>query len=162
LEAPLTNGFVKDTFLLWLKFYCHRRTVARSIRQFHDPTGEIRRRRRGASSDVDNYLARSREASTRKLGSPFDEPAHERPLPSRNLKWMEVHFTPEQEAQLAQIAAKFGTNPERLVKDVLARYLDAEARFLAAVKEGLAAAEHGEFIDEKEMDARFERMLHET
>ena len=29
---------------------------------------------------------------------------------------MEVHFTPEQEAQLAQIATKAGTDAERLVK----------------------------------------------
>jgi len=32
----------------------------------------------------------------------------------RNLKAMRVHFTPEQEAQLAQIATKEGTNAERL------------------------------------------------
>ena len=72
---------------------------------------------------------------------------------------MEVHFTPEQEAQLAQIATKTGTNPERLVKDILVRYLDDEARFLAAVEKGIVAAERGEFIEEEEMDARFERML---
>jgi hypothetical protein len=53
---------------------------------------------------------------------------------------MEVHFTPEQEAQLAQIASKEGTNPERLVKEVLARYLDDEARFLAAVEKGDSAS----------------------
>ncbi len=72
---------------------------------------------------------------------------------------MEVQLTPEQEAQLAQIAVKAGTNPERLVKDVLARYLDDEARFLAAVEKGIAAAERGEFIEEEEMDARIERMF---
>lgn len=37
---------------------------------------------------------------------------------------MEVHFTPEQEAQLAQIAFKAGTDPEHLVKDVVLRLLD--------------------------------------
>ncbi len=72
---------------------------------------------------------------------------------------MEVHFTPEQEARLTQIAAKAGTDPERLVKDVLIRYLDDEARFLAAVEKGIAAAERGEFIEEEEMDARIERMF---
>jgi predicted transcriptional regulator len=72
---------------------------------------------------------------------------------------MEVQLTPEQEAQLAQIAVKAGTNPERLAKDVLVRYLDDEARFLAAVEKGLAAAERGEFIEEEEMDARIERMF---
>lgn len=36
---------------------------------------------------------------------------------------MEVHFTPEQEAQLAQIATITGTNPEHLVKDAALRLL---------------------------------------
>lgn len=39
---------------------------------------------------------------------------------------MEVHFTPEQEAQLAHIATKAGTDPEHLVKDVVLRLLDEE------------------------------------
>jgi hypothetical protein len=30
---------------------------------------------------------------------------------------MEVHFTPEQETQLSQIATRAGTDTERLVKD---------------------------------------------
>jgi predicted transcriptional regulator len=78
---------------------------------------------------------------------------------SRILKAMEVHFTPEQEAQLALMATKAGTRPERLAKDVLIRYLDDEARFLAAVERGIAAAERGEFIEEEEMDARIEHMF---
>jgi predicted transcriptional regulator len=72
---------------------------------------------------------------------------------------MEVHFTPEQEAQIAEIATKTGRDPENLVKDILARYIDDEARFLAAVEQGLVAAERGEFIEEDEMDARVERMF---
>src|SRR5258706_16042058 len=72
---------------------------------------------------------------------------------------MEVHLTPEQEAQLAQIATTAGTDPERLVTNVVTRYLDEEARFLAAVEKGLAAAERGEFIEEEEMDARLEAMF---
>jgi len=72
---------------------------------------------------------------------------------------MEVHFTPEQETQLAQMATKAGTAPERLVTAVVARYLNEEARFLAAVEKGIAAAEHGEFIEEEEMDARLEAMF---
>jgi predicted transcriptional regulator len=72
---------------------------------------------------------------------------------------MEVQFTPEQQAQLSQIATKAGTLPERLVMNVVARYLDGEAHFLAAVEKGLAAAERGEFIEEEEMDARVEAMF---
>jgi predicted transcriptional regulator len=72
---------------------------------------------------------------------------------------MEVHFTPEQQAQLAQIATKAGTVPERLVTNVVTPYLDEEARFRAAVEKGRAAAERGEFIEEEEMDARVEAMF---
>jgi predicted transcriptional regulator len=36
-------------------------------------------------------------------------------------------------------------------------YLDEEARFLAAVEKGIAAAERGEIIEEEEMDAGLER-----
>ena len=72
---------------------------------------------------------------------------------------MEVHFTPEQQAQIAQVATKAGTVPEQLVTNVVVRYLDEEARFLAAVEKGLQAAARGEFIEEGEMDARLEAMF---
>ncbi len=78
---------------------------------------------------------------------------------SATLNPMELHFTPEQEAQLAQIATKEGTDPERLVKDAALRLLEEDARFRAAVREGIAQADRGEFIEEKEMDARLEQML---
>ena len=85
------------------------------------------------------------------------------PLPptrfSRTLKLMNVHFTRDQEARLARIATETGTVPEELVTNVVARYLDEEARFLAAVEKGIAAANRGEFIEEEEMNARIERMF---
>lgn len=42
---------------------------------------------------------------------------------------------------------------------VVARYLNEEARFLAAVEKGIAAARRGEFTEEEEMDARLEAMF---
>jgi predicted transcriptional regulator len=75
------------------------------------------------------------------------------------LRIRELHFTPEQLAQLAQMATKAGTKPEQLVADVVARFLDEKTRFLAPVETGIAAAERGEFIEEEEMDARVERMF---
>jgi predicted transcriptional regulator len=72
---------------------------------------------------------------------------------------MEVHFTPEQEAQLQQIAANAGTNAERLVKEAALRLLDSNARFRALVRKGVAQADRGELIEEQEMDARLEQML---
>ena len=72
---------------------------------------------------------------------------------------MEVHFTPEQEAQLAQIATSTGTDAERLVKNAALRVLEEDARFRAAVREGVAQADRGEFLEEEEMDTRLEQML---
>jgi predicted transcriptional regulator len=72
---------------------------------------------------------------------------------------MEVSFTAEQEAQLARMATKSGTDAPHLVKDAALRLLEADARFRAAVREGIAQADRGEFIEEEEMDARFEQML---
>ena len=77
----------------------------------------------------------------------------------RILKGMEVHFSPEQQAQIAEIATKAGTDSERVVANLVARYLNEEARFLAAVQNGITAAERGEFIEEEEMDARLEAMF---
>ncbi len=72
---------------------------------------------------------------------------------------MEVHFTPEQEARLSHIAASAGTDAERLVKDAALRLLEEDARFRAAVREGIDQADRGEFIEEAEMNARLEQML---
>ena len=72
---------------------------------------------------------------------------------------MEVQFTPEQQAQLAKIASQSNTAPERVVSNMVARYLDEEARFLAAIEKGIAAADRGDFIEEEEMDARLEAMF---
>ena len=72
---------------------------------------------------------------------------------------MEVHFTPEQEAQLSQIASHAGADSQRLVKDAALRLLEQDARFRAAVREDIAQADRGEFIEEEEMGARIERML---
>jgi len=72
---------------------------------------------------------------------------------------MEVRFTPEEEAQLSQVASYEGTDPEHLVKDAVVRLLQDDSRFRAAVKRGIAQANRGEVIEEEEMDERFRRML---
>ncbi|MBV9402007.1 MAG: hypothetical protein JO062_28795 [Bryobacterales bacterium] len=64
---------------------------------------------------------------------------------------MEVHFTPEQLQRLSQIATHAGTDPERLVKDAALRLLEGDEQFRAAVREGIAAADRGELIDDEEV-----------
>jgi len=56
------------------------------------------------------------------------------------LKGMEVHFTPEQEARLAQIAASAGTDSERLVQDAVSRLLERDGS-RPAVPPGSVVAE---------------------
>jgi hypothetical protein len=48
---------------------------------------------------------------------------------------MEVHFTPEQEAHLAQMATKAGTAAEQLVEEVVLRLLEGETHFRTAAPE---------------------------
>lgn len=73
---------------------------------------------------------------------------------------MEVQLTVEQEAQLTRIARYAGKEGAvELLKDAALRLLDEDARFRAAVLEGKAYADRDEFIEEEEMDARFEEML---
>lgn len=50
---------------------------------------------------------------------------------------MEVKFTPEQEAQLFQIATHNGKRAEQLVEDAALRILENDARFPAGVQRGL-------------------------
>ena len=64
---------------------------------------------------------------------------------------MEVYFTPEQEAQLSQIASHAGTDPEHLVKDAALRLVEENKRFRASVREGIAQADRGELVDDDEV-----------
>jgi predicted transcriptional regulator len=72
---------------------------------------------------------------------------------------MEVRFTPEEEARLAKIATREGVDPSELVKDAALRLLEDDTRFRASVRKGIEQADHGEFIEEEEMDARVKRMF---
>lgn len=64
---------------------------------------------------------------------------------------MEVHFTPEQLQRLAQIADHTGTDTEHLVQDAALRLVEEDAKFRAAVQEGIAQADRGELVDDEEV-----------
>jgi predicted transcriptional regulator len=72
---------------------------------------------------------------------------------------MEVHFTPELEAKLAQSAAQQGRSSDELVRLVLSRYFDEEGRFADAVKRGEEALLNGEFLTHEQVGQRLERFL---
>ena len=72
---------------------------------------------------------------------------------------MEIHFTPEQEARLAQAAAQQGRNPDELVRQVVARYFDEENRFVDSVRRGEEALQRGEYLTHEQVGQRLERFL---
>lgn len=72
---------------------------------------------------------------------------------------MEVHFTPELEAKLAQSAAEQGRDPDELVRQVMTRYFDEESRFVDAVRRGEEALERGEYLTHEQAGRRLERFL---
>jgi len=72
---------------------------------------------------------------------------------------MEVHFPPDIETRLQQVALANGKDPEQLVKDTVARMLENQARFIAGVEKGIAAAERGELIDHENVVKRLNRLF---
>jgi predicted transcriptional regulator len=72
---------------------------------------------------------------------------------------MEVHFTPEQEARLSQLASYAGTDTEQLVKDAALRLVEDDVEFRAGVRRGLAQADRGELIEHEDVKTRIRRAL---
>lgn len=70
-----------------------------------------------------------------------------------------MHLNPEKEAQLIAIAAQRGVNEAALAQEILSHYLEDDARFVAAVNLGLAAADRGEFVEPEEVWANVEKIL---
>jgi predicted transcriptional regulator len=72
---------------------------------------------------------------------------------------MELHFTPDKEARLNEVAVRTGKNPEQIVEEAVDRMLEYDERFVAAVEEGRASARRGDLQEHDEVVERIERML---
>ena len=72
---------------------------------------------------------------------------------------MVIDLAPEQEARLAALAAREGRNVSELAQEAIVRLLDDDARFIEAVKHGIAAADRGDFVASEEVWASVERIL---
>jgi predicted transcriptional regulator len=72
---------------------------------------------------------------------------------------MAVQLSPEQEAQLSQIASLTGRTADELAWEAVDRYLTEEGRFRAGVQAGLDAAARCDFVPTSEVWARVERAL---
>ena len=72
---------------------------------------------------------------------------------------MEVHLTPEQEAELSELATRKGRNANELAQEVIGFYLEHEARFMEAVKRGLESLDRGEYVSHEDVGARIDRLF---
>jgi len=72
---------------------------------------------------------------------------------------MEVYFPPELEAKLAHSAAEQGRNTDELVRDLVTRYFEEEARFTQAVMGGEDALKRGEYLTHDQVGQRLRRFL---
>jgi predicted transcriptional regulator len=70
---------------------------------------------------------------------------------------MEVHLTPEQQHQLAELAAQRGRDAD--AQEAISRYLEEEARFIEAVKLGEAALQRGEYLTHEQVGERLNRLF---
>jgi predicted transcriptional regulator len=73
---------------------------------------------------------------------------------------MEVHFSPDVETRLQQLASANGKDAEQLVKDTVARMLENQSRFIAGVQRGIEQADRGELIEHNEVLDRVDRLFH--
>ena len=72
---------------------------------------------------------------------------------------MEVHLTPEQQDQLAELAAQRGRDADALAQEAISWYLAEEARFIKAVKLGGSALERGECLTHEQVGERLDRLF---
>jgi predicted transcriptional regulator len=72
---------------------------------------------------------------------------------------MEVHLTPEQVAELSELATRQGRNANELAQEVIGSSLEHEARFVAAVKHGFESIDRGEYVTQEEVGERIDRLF---
>jgi predicted transcriptional regulator len=72
---------------------------------------------------------------------------------------MQVQLTPEEEAQLVELAARDGRTAGDLVREAIRRYVEDDAKFIAAVMDGLASLDRGEFVSHEDVGKRIDRLF---
>ena len=70
-----------------------------------------------------------------------------------------IELTPEQEARLAEIANEGGRTPESFATEVSLHVLESDPAEAQIVSERLAFTDRGLFLEEEEMDQRFQKMI---
>ena len=72
---------------------------------------------------------------------------------------MEVHFSPETEARLEQVANRTGKQPSEVVEEAVQRMLRYETNFQEAVEQGRRSIARGDLLEHDEVVERIEKMF---
>jgi predicted transcriptional regulator len=72
---------------------------------------------------------------------------------------LETQIPAELDAKLSQLAAARGKSKSRLICEALAEFVLSEEAFAAAVAEGRAAVDAGDFIDHEEVMREIDLLL---
>ena len=72
---------------------------------------------------------------------------------------MEVHFSPDVEARLQQVASANGKDAEQLVKETVNRMLENRASFVGGVQRGIEQANRGELVEHGEVLTRIDSLF---
>ncbi len=72
---------------------------------------------------------------------------------------MNISLVPEQEARIAELAARDGRSADEIVREAIDRYLEDDARFVEAVMQGLASLDSGQFVSHEEVGRRIDRLF---
>jgi predicted transcriptional regulator len=72
---------------------------------------------------------------------------------------MDVHLTPETEANLARSAARQGRTADEIAQEIIAHYFEEESRLTQAVKRGEGTLQNGEYLTHEEVGQRLKRFL---
>ena len=71
---------------------------------------------------------------------------------------MQIELTSDQEKQINRIAAQEGRPAGEVASELFSRFLDDEARFIAAVRLGEAELDHGDYVSHQEVGALVRRL----
>jgi predicted transcriptional regulator len=72
---------------------------------------------------------------------------------------VEVHLTPEQQNQLAELASQRGRDADALAQEAIGRHLAEGVRFIEAVKLGEEALQRGEYLTHEQVGERLDRLF---
>jgi predicted transcriptional regulator len=70
---------------------------------------------------------------------------------------MEVRSKPDLEAKLSRLASEQGRDRESLVVEAVERMVNYDEWFIQEVEKGLASADRGEFVEEKDIRKLIDR-----